>query len=59
MRFHRSHVFWALFLVSRICCVTHSPGPQKNEFGSAQGLGYGFFIPHTFDQINTVLLHGP
>src|SRR6516162_10155143 len=39
--------------VSRICCVTHSPGPQKNEFGSAQGFSYGFFIPHTFDQINT------
>src|SRR5262249_11915753 len=39
--------------VSRICCVTHSPGPQKNEFGSAQGFSYGFFIPHTLDQINT------
>src|SRR5262249_2218837 len=39
--------------VSRICCVTQSPGPQKNEFGSAQGFSYGFFIPHTFDQINT------
>src|SRR5215831_14529784 len=44
--------------VSRICCVTQSPGPQKNEFGSAQGFSYGFFIPHTFDQINTAQVLG-
>jgi hypothetical protein len=53
---HQSHVFWALlihfFSAFRICCVTHSPGPQKNELRSAHG---GYFIPHTFDKINRAL----
>src|SRR6266516_2606809 len=42
--------------ISRICCVTHTPGPQKGALGSPEGdLAEGYSIPHTFDKINTAL----
>src|SRR5262249_51801046 len=48
--------YWSISsAVPRMCCVTHSPGPQKNGLGSAQGFSESYFIPHTCDKINTAL----
>jgi hypothetical protein len=52
-------VFWALFR-SRFSGFPDllrdaQPGTAKGALGSAQGLAEGYFIPHTFDKINTTL----
>jgi hypothetical protein len=52
-------VFWArllhFFSGFPDLCVTHSPEPQKNELVQHKDLAEGYFIPHTFDKINTAL----